>query len=146
MPIKSRGSNYEPQWVARRIRDFAVYLLIALLIALGLVWYAYNSDGTKNDLIARWGGLIVNTVILYGYVVKEGRPFWHAWGFWLAIILVLSLHVLVFSVIFQRVEHWSVIWFLFMYPVEIPVLAIVCDWVVHLTGGQPRYRRDTRDK
>lgn len=125
-------------------RDFTIYLLIAVTVAFGIVWFASNSEGTRNDIIARWGGLIVNTAILYGYIVKEGRPFWRAWGFWLAVISVLALHALAFIVILQRVEHWSVLWFLFMYPIEIPALAILCDWAVHVTGGQPRYRTDAQ--
>jgi hypothetical protein len=130
--------------MTRRIRDLALYLLIAIVVAVTMAWYAYNSDGMGNESISRWGGLIVNTAILYGYVLKESRPFWHAWGFWLALIAVLVLHTVVFIFTLQHVEHWSVLWFLFMYPIEIPGLAIVCDWAVHVTGGRPRYRPGTR--
>lgn len=144
MPVTSRRHKYQMRWTARRTLDFAVYLVIALSIGFTIVWFAYKSEGTRNDVIERWGGLILNTAILYGYIVKESRPFWHAWGFWLAIISVLILHLLMFAVLLQRVEHWSVLWFLFMYPVEIPVLAIACDWAVGVTRGEPRYRTDTR--
>lgn len=138
-------SSGRERWSARgRIRDLALYLLIAVAVATGIVWYAYESDGTGNQSISRWGGLIVNTAILYSYVLKESRPFWHAWGFWVALISVLSFHTLAFIIIFQHVEHWSVFWFLFMYPIEIPGLAIVSNWAVHVTGAKPRYRSDAR--
>ncbi len=127
--------------IARRIRNLGLYLLIALALAVGIIWFAYKSDGTHNQSISKWGGLFVNSAILYGYVVKEGKPFWHAWGFWLAFTSVLCLHLLVFIVIFNRVDHWSVSWFLLMYPVEGPALAIACDWAIHVTGGKPRYGR-----
>jgi hypothetical protein len=130
--------------MTRRIRDLTLYLLIAIAVTIAIVWYAYKSDAAGNESISRWGGLIVNTAILYGYVLKESRPFWHAWGFWLALISALSLHTLVFILILQHVEHWSVLWFLFMYPIEIPGLAIVCDWAVHMTGAKPKYRADGR--
>ncbi len=129
-----------------RVRDLALYLLIAVAIALGIVWFAYRSTGTGDESISRWGGLIVNTAILYGYVLKESRPFWHAWGFWLALIAVLGIHTAVFIVILQHFEHWSVLWFLFMYPIEIPGLAIGCDWAVHITGAMPRHKGNTRRK
>ena len=135
-------SGYAPSSMVSRIRDLALYLLIAIAVAVGIIWFAYKSDGMENEFISRWGGLLVNSAILYGYVVKESKPFWHAWGFWLALISALSFHSLVFIVILQRVEHWSVLWFLFMYPIELPALAIVCDWAVHLTGGKPRYRTE----
>jgi hypothetical protein len=142
----SPSSGYGSPSMPRRIRDLVVYLLIAIAVAVGIVWYAYASDGSGNASISRWGGLLLNTAILYGYVLKESRPFWHAWGFWMALVLGLSLHTLVFVVVLQHVEHWSVLWFLFMYPVEIPVLAIVFDWAVHVTGAKPRHRNDARHK
>ncbi len=144
MPITSQRSKCRPRWTGRRVLDFAMYLVIAATIGFGVVWFAYNSEGKRNDVIARWGGLIVNTAIVYGYVVKESRPFWRAWGFWLAIISVLSLHLLLFVVVLQRVQHWSVLWFLLMYPVEIPALGIACDWALQVTRGQPRYRSGAR--
>jgi hypothetical protein len=134
------STGYLPPSIPKRIRDLALYLLIATAISIGIVWFAYKSDGTGTESISRWGGLILNTAILYGYVLKESRPFWHAWGFWLTFISVLSLHLLVFIVILQHVEHWSVLWFFFMYPVEIPALAIISDWTVNVTGAKARYR------
>lgn len=143
--MRAYVSSGRGRWSVReRIRDLALYVLIAVAVAIGIVWYAYDSDGTGNQSISRWGGLIVNTAILYSYVLKESRPFWHAWGFWLALISVLSLHTVAFIIIFQHVEHWSVLWFLFMYPVEIPGLAMVCDWAVHVTGAKPRYGSNAR--
>ena len=142
--MRATVSGHKPWSSSGRIRDLALYLLIAVAVALGIIWFAYRSTGTGDESISRWGGLIVNTAILYGYVLKEGRPFWHAWAFWLAFVAVLGLHLAVFIVILQRVEHWSVLWFLFMYPIEIPALAIVCDWAVHVTGARPRYRRNAR--
>jgi hypothetical protein len=140
------STGYLSPSISKRIRDLALYLLIATVICIGIVWFAYKSDGTGAESISRWGGLILNTAILYGYVLKESTPFWHAWGFWRAFISVLSIHSLVFIVIFQHVEHWSVLWFLFMYTVEIPALAIISDWAVHLTGANPRFRTDARHK
>ena len=142
--MKAAVSDHKRWYASDRIRDLGLYLLIAIAVALGVVWFAYRSTGTSDESISRWGGLIVNTAILYGYVLKESRPFWHAWAFWLAIIGVLGLHTSVFIVILQRVDHWSILWFLLMYPVEIPGLAIVCDWAVHVTGAKPRYRRNAR--
>lgn len=142
--MRAAVSGRKPWSSPDRIRDLVLYLLIAAAIALGIVWFAYRSNGTGEESLSRWGGLILNTAILYGYVLKESRPFWHAWGFWLALIGMLSLHTLVFVAILQHVEHWSVLWFLLMYPIEIPGLAIICDWAVHLTGAKPRYRNCAR--
>jgi hypothetical protein len=69
-----------------------------------------------------------------------------AWVFWLATASVFIVHLLSFIVILQRVEHWSVLWFLFMYAIEVPLLSVLCDWAVHATGGRARYGRDTKDR
>ncbi len=139
MSIEVQSLANRHRWLGRRIGDFAIYLAIALVVGFGIVWFAFNAHDTKDESIARWGGLVLNTAILYGYVAKQSRPFWHAWGFWLAIILVLAIHLLTFAIVFQHIAHWSVLWFLVMYPVEIPLLSIVCDWTVHITGGRPKY-------
>jgi cell division protein FtsW (lipid II flippase) len=123
---------------ARRVRDFAAYLVIALAVGLGVIWFAYNSHGTSHDFIDKWVGLSLNTAILYGYVINDGRRFWRLWGFWLATVSVLIVHLLVFIVILQRVDHWGTLWFLPMYPIELAILSIVCDWAVRLTGPQTR--------
>jgi hypothetical protein len=135
--VRSRRSPMSKK-AAARARDFLLYVLIGVVIALGVLWYAEHSDATGAESIGRWGGLTLNTLILYGYVINGSREFWRAWGFWLAATSVLILHLFVFAVIFQHTDHWSVGWFLLMYPIELPVLMITCDWAVHITGGQPR--------
>jgi hypothetical protein len=146
MPIEPQRPKSGERRTAKRIRDLAAYLLVATIFGLAVVWFAFHSRGLKDDFVARWGGLILNTAILYGYFLKESRPFWHAWVFWLATASVFIVHLLSFIVILQRVEHWSVLWFLFMYAIEVPLLSVLCDWAVHATGGRARYGRDTKDR
>jgi len=129
-----------------RLRDFSLYTLIGLCLSLGLVWFFEHGYRLDSQPFLRWGGLGLNTAILYGYVVKDSRVFWHAWGFWLATVSFLAIHLLVFIVVLQHVEHWSMLWFLIMYPVEMPTLAVVCDWAVRMTGAKPKYGTDARHK
>jgi hypothetical protein len=117
-------------WEARRVRDFATYLVIALALGFGVLWFADHSHGMGNDFIIKWGGLALNTAILYGYFIRWSKRYWHVLGFWLATVSVLIIHLLVFIVILQRVQHWGALWFLPMYPIELAVLSIVCDWAV----------------
>jgi cell division protein FtsW (lipid II flippase) len=123
---------------AKRVRDFAAYLIIALAVGFGLIWFAYHSHGTNDDSIVKWGGLSLNTAILYGYVVKDGRRFWRNWGFWVATVSVLILHLLLFIAILQRVDHWGALWFIPVYPIELAILSMACDWGVQLSGKPPR--------
>jgi hypothetical protein len=117
------------KWSARRIGDFAAYLVIALAVGFSVIWFGYHSQG--------WGGLTLNTAILYGFFISWSKRVWRAWGFWLSTVSVLMLHLLVFIVILRQVDHWGALCFLPMYPVEIAVLSIACDWAVQLPGNPP---------
>ena len=136
MPVEPR-SNRVPKGHSSRLRDFVIYVLIGLLVVVGVLWFAEHSDETGAESLGKWGGLTLNTLILYGYVINGSRAFWRVWAFWLATASVLMLHLLVFAVIFKHADHWSVGWFLLMYPIELPVLTIICDWAVHATGRRP---------
>ncbi len=121
---------------ARRVRDFAAYLVIALAVGLGLIWFAYHSHGLRDDFIARWGGLALNTAILYGYGVKEGKPFWRIWGFWLATFSVLIFHLLAFSVILQNTDHWSTLFFFSCIPSSCPSFPSFAIGPYNALGGK----------
>jgi cell division protein FtsW (lipid II flippase) len=131
---------------ARRVRDFAAYLVIALAIGFGLIWFADHSHGLRDDFIVKWGGLSVNTAILYGYFVSWSKQFWRIWGFWLATVSVLIVHLLVFVVILQSVDRWGTLWFLPMYPVELAILSIVCDWAAQRTGTREKHGLHTNGR
>jgi hypothetical protein len=130
----------------RRLLDFLIYLLIGAALSLAIVAYAYETDPLPgNQDILRWGGLLLNTLLLFGFVIKQSRPFWHAWAFWVILASMLVLHVLVFCVILQRTQHWNASWFLLMYPVEVPLIVIVLDWGVHVSGARPQqYKQSER--
>jgi len=62
--VRAAVSGRKPWSSPGRIRDLTLYLLIAVAVALGTVWFAYRSNGTGEGSLSRWGGLIVNTAIL----------------------------------------------------------------------------------
>ena len=110
----------------RRILDFAVYIVIGLGLCAAALWYASNSDEGGADRFAKWGGLAVNTLLLYGYVIKFSRGYLRRRSFWLPLTLLLIAHLGAFAVVLNRVEHWKVLWFIAMYPIEIPIIAAIC--------------------
>ncbi len=125
---------------ASRLRDLLVYLVIALVIGLGIVWYAYSGPPRDSNVIARWGGLIVNTAILFGYMINDSRRSWHAPTFWVLAVSMLIVHLAAFSFILVRAEEWKVIWFLVMYPIEIPVFLLLRDRIVNVHRASRRTR------
>jgi len=139
----SRKGNHEqrdlPMSSSRqRAADFGIYVVIALACAAGLVWYASASGTDGADSLGRWGGLAINTILLYGFVVKQSREMWHLYSFWLPFAVLLALHIALFSVILVAFSTWRVLWFLAMYPIELPIIAVICDWSVEKFGESRR--------
>lgn len=111
-----------------RLADYALYVLIAVALVGAIYIYALNSDASAGDRFVRWGGLAINTLLLYGYILKETTRLWRYWRFWVTLLLVVCIHLAVFTAILLRAEHWKVIWFLPMYPIEFPVVLSLCQW------------------
>jgi hypothetical protein len=129
----------------RRLLNLLIYITIGLAVSSGIIWYAYQTDPVPgNQEILRWGGLAANTALLFGFVISRAKPFWHAWAFWSSVVGVLVVHILLFTILLTQAEHWSASWFLFMYPIEVPLIAILSDWAVHASGAQPRYKRSAK--
>ena len=114
-----------PQAAARgRIIDFAIYIVIALAIGLGIIGLARAE--INGDAFVRWGGLSVNTAALFGYFICDSRLLFRMSIFWILTCAMLSAHLVVFSIILTHATHWKLIWFLVMY-LELPVLVFVRD-------------------
>ena len=126
----------------RRAADFVVYVAIALAVGGGVVWYANASGPNGADLFGRWAGLAVNTAILFGYLLKDSRRFWHSRRLWVLLVLMLSAHLVIFSLILLRSTEWKIAWFLVMYPVEVPIFFLLRGRIVDFasTGIRARNR------
>jgi hypothetical protein len=106
---------------SQRVVDFAIYIAVTLTLTAGLVWYASASGPNGADLFGRWGGLAINTAILFGYMINDSREDWSVPVFWVLALAMLCAHVIVFTLILLHAQEWRVLWFLVMYPTEIPV-------------------------
>ena len=128
--------------VKQRALDFAIYIAIALAVSAGLIWYSAVSPPNGADLFGRWGGLAINTAILYGYMVQDSRALWHRPLFWTIIVSMLCVHLFVFIVVLLRAEEWRVLWFLAMYPTEVPIIIFLRDRIFN--AERPKYRTPAR--
>jgi hypothetical protein len=124
----------------KRIRDFAVYIAVGILFSLSVVWYSFTSNGSGTETIGKWVALTGTTLILFCYAVRTHRRFMSQASFWLVILALLVVHLSVFIVILENVEHWKVLWFVLAYPVE----NIAIDAALFVTGhdvfGPGRHR------
>jgi hypothetical protein len=105
--------------IRSRIRDFVLYIAIGLAFVGVLIVIAQN--GVSQDVYIRWGGLALNTAILFGYFIADSRQFFRRWQFWALTAVLLSVHLAGFIVVLTHVAEWKLLWFMVMF-LEYPVL------------------------
>ena len=52
----------------RRVRDLLIYILIGVVVATGAYWLALQK--VSEDSLVKWGGLGMNTLALFGWVIR----------------------------------------------------------------------------
>jgi hypothetical protein len=102
-----------------RLRDFVLYFAIATCVILTA--FAAAQAGMDHERFIRWGGLAVNSSILFGYFVADSRPLRRRPSFWLMTCGFLALHLTVFAFFLLKIGQWKLIWFMLMY-LEVPPL------------------------
>lgn len=113
---------HSPRQNRARLRDFALYVAIGLFVAMVAIGVAQTD--VSHDAFIRWGGLAVNTCVLFGYFIADSRPLFRRWSFWGLTIALLSLHTTVFCIVLTHVSQWKLVWFMVMI-LEVPVLLFV---------------------
>jgi hypothetical protein len=104
--------------IRSRVRDFVLYIAIGLAFVGVLIVVAQM--GVSQDVYIRWGGLALNTAILFGYFIADSRQFFRRWQFWALTAVLLSVHLAGFIVVLTHVAEWKLLWFmviLFEFPV-----------------------------
>lgn len=105
---------------AQRVRDFVLYVVISLVLALGALWFADRHLDISHDQFERWGGLAFNTAVLFGFIVSNHRRFARYLRFWVLIAALFAAHLSIFVLLlFRIIEHWSLFWFVIAWPVEV---------------------------
>ena len=107
-----------------RLRDFAVYVAISAAVVSAALVVA-RSDISHVALI-RWGGLAVNTCVLFGYFIADSKRSFGLLPFWILTICLLLAHLAIFGIVLHYVSEWRLVWFLGMY-LEAPILVVCRD-------------------
>jgi len=109
-----------------RIRDFVIYVLIGVGVVAFIMVLAFNRDFFHPEQIARWGGLVLYTPVIFGAVIQQHRQFWKQAAFWVTIAILLLLHIAAFSMLLQRVQEWRIVWYGLAGVFEGPAMMFVC--------------------
>ena len=120
----------------RRIWDFVIYILIGLVVATGAYWAAVQN--VSDDSLVKWGGLTLNTLAVFGWVIKQSRRFWRKRVFWRTMAGLMFIHLAGFWVILINVKHWRMAWFFVICTLEVIPISAALDWTMNRFGNRHR--------
>jgi len=103
---------------AGRARDFAIYIAIAVTFVVAIAWASMHSTLTGAEVFGKWGGLVANTFIIFGYTIRYGKRYWKRPSFWTVLLGLLSVHIILFLFLLERLPEWRISWWILVTPVE----------------------------
>jgi hypothetical protein len=104
-------------------------IAIACLLVIGVA--VVVSVKTGIVIPARWFGFLFWTGALLGFVFRQHKEDLRLGIFWLALMAVLAMHVTAFSVVLRAYQAWRMIWFMFIFTIEAPLVLVLLQKVVH---------------
>ncbi len=81
---------------ARRIRDLLVEILIAAVLVTSFLIYLFQHPKGVS-LPWEWIKLVVNTTIVFGFLIAWFRESWRNYVFWVTVAILLLCHVFLLS-------------------------------------------------
>ena len=122
MPALNRRSH--------RLRDFSLYILIAVAVAGFAILLGVHSakTGQQPDVAFKWPGFALNTLFVFGSSLRAVRPFLKRPKLWAMVGGFLLLHGTIGALVIYRVERIPLIWYVPVDAAEISVLIRVLSW------------------
>jgi hypothetical protein len=99
-------------------RDILIIAPVVIGFLLLCIFFAF---AVSDDVYIKWGGLVLDTSILYGFFLKYSQRYFHNIRFWMLFAATLLVHLTGFAIILTHVDQWKLVWFTGM-ALEIPVL------------------------
>jgi hypothetical protein len=93
-----------------------------ILVGIGVIVYAEYAQRHWVPS-ARVVGVVAFSVFVFGFLVTEYSRSWRSPSFWLWISVLLTFHLIGYSLLFRVVEQWPTIWFALITTVEVPMLS-----------------------
>ena len=96
-----------------------VLIIVPVVIGL-LLLCAFFASSVSHEIYIRWGGLVLDTAVLFGLFINYSRQFFRQLQFWVLTAVLLAVHLTAFAIVLTHVEEWQLMWFgvmVFEYPV-----------------------------
>ena len=104
-------------------------IAIACLLVIGAA--VIVSAKTGFAVPARWLGLFYWTCALLWFVFQQHKRDLRHSRFWLVLLAFLMVHVTAFAVVLRAYAAWRMLWFMFIFMIEGPLVLVVLDNIVH---------------
>ena len=128
-------SDEMKQGTVSRIRDFGVYVAIAIAVYVAIVLFAFNTTQPISDFEFNWIGLAGVTVVVFGETIRTSRRLWREARFWYVIATALIAQLGLGTAGLWRAPRLStVIWGCVIFPASFAALQ-VC--IGHFTRARP---------
>ncbi len=116
MPMKIiQSRKFDPNHLTAR----DVLIIVPLVLGLLVPMIIFGSQ-VSHDTYIKWGGLAVDTAVLFVFFVNESRQFLKNRRFWLLTACLLIAHLAGWIVFLIHVGEWKLAWFTAMI-LELPV-------------------------
>jgi lipopolysaccharide export LptBFGC system permease protein LptF len=73
--------------------------------------------------------LAVNTLIVFGYTIRNNPRSRKVLSFWALIIVILFVHLLFFSLVLEASEQWKLGWWVLVAPIEYLLIGLALGLV-----------------
>jgi uncharacterized membrane protein len=117
---------------SHRLRDFSLYILIAVAVAGSAILLGVHSarTGQRPEFAFKSVGFTFNTAFVFGWSLRAVRPFLKRRKLWAMAGGLLLLHGTIWSVVISQVEHIPLIWYVPLDAAEISVLIQLLSWAL----------------
>lgn len=91
----------------RRFLDFVLYVVIALAIGLGIIWFAGHPNAIPRSpfLTEKWIVFAGMTLLVFIQTAQSNKDLFVYRWFWLTLIVLLIVHCVIFIWILNRVQR-----------------------------------------
>jgi hypothetical protein len=120
--------------------------VVALVIGSGASWMLRHNILYPGPSFEKWFGLGFNTIILFGWLIKEERRLWSNRVFWTTLGAWLAIHLGVFYVILSRFGQWRLFWFFVISTAEVIPISATIGWSMNRFGRRHWRRAEPQEK
>ncbi len=108
----------------KRLKDLLIETVLAVALVTAYVIYLFHRP-KGAALPWEWIRLIVNTTVVFGFLIAWFRYSWRKRTFWIALSLLLVCHLLFFSLVARPIISGPLLYFALINPVELVIFTII---------------------